>query len=583
MASDRPSPNDERGMTLVEITIALVVLGVLFAALAMTLTLTIKQSKSSRANVAASNDEQFTLTYLQRDIASASNVSTAPTDQPGGAGLPGSNVMHFSWSQTEGARTVVSDVYYRYVNVGDEWQLVRYEYRDGVAVSNVPVAHELAAPGAAWIAGSAVPASVLSAVPRAADALGRKGIDLTVTSQNGAVSHYGGSGLGSGDAVPLRAAAPKWIPPISVRARCFNRIALLVDTSGSIPLAAGGSQIKQAVSGMINAMAGMPIDMTIIGFDKNYYQLSPGFQGSIGSYFSLTDSAARNAAINQINLLDDQDAYYDFTDPNGDGVHWQQMAVPDIDPNTGVPYYYNGGTNWDAALWAATRDAGGNKLPAAQLPNLVILITDGEPNAILGPIQTDTQEQAVTAAMSRADEVRADGIDLVGVGVGLVFSSATAVTNLKSVVGTTGWDGGSPGNAASADVFVGGFDQLGSILSTIVTGRCGGAVVIRGTVGGAPGPGTWGFWSQEAIAPTYWRIEPGDDPVVQYGYQIVGQAKRTVSIIVYAPAGYRISGFSCTSGGVPLPASDMSVNNSVLQLNVGINQAIVCEAQGTRI
>ena len=580
MASDRHAPSDERGMTLVEITIALVVLGILFAALAMTLTLTVNQSKASRNGVADSNDEQFTLSYLLRDIASAADISTAPTDQPGGAALPGSNVLHVTWSQTDGATTTASDVYYRYVNVGTEWQLVRYEYRGGAAVSSVPIAHELAAPGVGWTAGSAVPASVLSVVPRAADSLGRTGVDVTMTSQNGAVSHYGGSGLGSGDPVPLRTNAPKWINPTTVRSRCFNRIALLVDTSGSIPMAAGGSQVKAAVGGMVNAMAGMPIDMSIIGFDKSYYQLSPGFMGPIGSYFSLTDAAARSAAIDQINLLDDQDAYYDITDPNGDGIHWQQMAEPDVDPVTGVTHYYQGGTNWDAALWAVTRDAAGNKLPASQLPNLVVLITDGQPNAILGPTYTDEAE-ATSAAMARADEVRADGIDLVGVGVGMVFSSSTAVTNLKSVVGTTGWNGGSPGNAATADVFVGGFGQLGSMLSTIVTGRCGGAVVMQATVDGAPAPGIWSYWSPEAMAPGWWQIEPGDDPVVQYGYEVVGQAKRWVSVSVFAASGYAVSGFSCTSGGIPLPAADMNVNANTLQVNVGMNQAIVCDVQGT--
>lgn len=86
----------------------------------------------------------------------------------------------------------------------------------------------------------------------------------------------------------------------------------------------------------------------------------------------------------------------------------------------------DGATNWDAAFTALGQ----------QRLNLVVIVTDGEPNAYGTPAQgTDnaTDTRPLTAATTATDHLKAGGTRIVAVGIGLLDETATA--NLAKITG----------------------------------------------------------------------------------------------------------------------------------------------------
>jgi hypothetical protein len=90
-----------------------------------------------------------------------------------------------------------------------------------------------------------------------------------------------------------------------------------------------------------------------------------------------------------------------------------------------------GGTNWEFALETA----------ATLQPDVVLLLTDGQPTAhgdpysSVGVVDDKTDPSAaVTAAVLAADSMRASGVRLVGLGIGL---TPNFIANLAEVTGPT--------------------------------------------------------------------------------------------------------------------------------------------------
>ena len=76
-------------------------------------------------------DVAFLQTYLPVDYSSVVSRDTDPTSQPiGGTTLPGTNVLSLVRTVTNGSSTATVIVSYRYVQVGNDWQLIRYEWGD---------------------------------------------------------------------------------------------------------------------------------------------------------------------------------------------------------------------------------------------------------------------------------------------------------------------------------------------------------------------------------------------------------------------------------------------------------------------
>jgi prepilin-type N-terminal cleavage/methylation domain-containing protein len=584
---------DESGFTMVEMLVVLVVMGVLFAAVTAVFLVTGRQVTANKTTLGRANDSQFVVTYMSRDLTSATSKTTSPSAQPvTGQILSGTNVLQASWKQVFGdAATGTSRhlVSYRYVKNGTSWELVRREYESNSAagayslVATQVLAHDLAAPATGWVDGVAAPTHALNLTLKNPDSRSRQAVDLTLTPFTGSPLIAGGQNLSTGAAVPARPPEERWYPSTVALGRCSGRVALVVDTSGSVPIAGGGYHLEQAAAGFIDGLADMSMSMTVIGFDREAYQLYPGTGRQFGQYFSLNDAAARTAARDRILALDDVDYAFDYRDaPTADGVHWQQTAVPWVDPLDGQTYYYNGGTNWEDALWSTERDSAGNLLTADKMPTLVVFITDGIPNQVRPAVDDGTDEAiAVSAAASVVNDLKFRGIEVVGIGVGDTFdNSPAALDNMTTAVGPTVWDKRTPGNARDADVFVGRFSELGQILNTITSSRCVSGATFRPTnsTGGPAG--------------NYWIISDGPnqqtsdatiDPLVQFNFPMIGTPTRWVDIKILQPdTSPGIANLNCSVNGVPLGSDRVQLlggswsQESVARIRVAVNEAMSC-------
>jgi prepilin-type N-terminal cleavage/methylation domain-containing protein len=586
--------SDQRGMTLIEVLIVLVVMGVLFSAVLTALTFTTRQVKRSTESITISNDTQFVLTYINRDLASATKTSIKPDDQPlDSSVLAGTNVLQASWSRNVGSgataaeqRTLVS---YRYTLIGDVWSLERREYSAAsksaplTLVRTQTLATSLAKPPVGWVDGAVAPMHALQLdVTEIASGAGRSSVDLTMTMSNGAKISGGGSNGASGP-VPVRPATEVWVDSNATYGRCAGRIALILDTSGSVPQFGGGYQLEQAAAGFIDGLADMSMTMTVIGFDRSAYQMYPGTASAFGTYFSLNDAAAREAAKTRITALDDQDGAYDFRDyPTTDGIHWQQTAVPYVDPNDGQTYYYQGGTNWEDGLWSVYHNGSGSELSGSQLPTLAVFVTDGQPNQIRPAAAGGVSADVATAkAQAVAQTLEDKGVKVIGVGVGSAFTTnPRALPDLTTTVGPVVWDGGSPGNANSADVFTGSFSQLGQIMNTITSSLCVSGAALRPVkADGTPATGKWEFSTESS----YGVSDPAVDPIVQFNFPMVGTPRRWVDVWTVGPVSTKgVASVQCKSNGVVLGADRVELyaggapNEASIRLNVGVNESMSC-------
>jgi hypothetical protein len=475
------------------------------------------------------------------------------------------------------------------------------------------VAHQLAAPPSnllPWVDGARKPDFAVGVSARNnGSSIGagelspnRIGRDLTVTLQgwtlaspgtgtavSGADSvSVGGSGLsggddiapGSGNAVALGSAP---------RSRCGGRIAIVIDTSGSIPDVKGDGPLRAAAKGFIDGFAGTPTSVTLVGFDNRAYAMYPepakvsglppltGYTTTAPPYVSLLDTSKTAPIKNRIDLLDD------WADPrkwpgvagtngdndwNHDGYHWDQTVLATSgDKNT----------NWEDGLWQAIKDGNGNLWPS--LPDLLVFITDGDPNRSRST--SGDANAAIKAAKDVADQARSAGVRVVGIGVGAI---AGKVKNLTDVVAPAGnavaWDGKSPGNAGTANYFTGdpkdakGFGNIGSILSTLAAAQCGGTVTAIPKTKAADG--------SYAVSTVPWTFSTDTgtrttDPVNGSGAATFDytfpSGNRTVKLGITPQAGYALDGVTCTRQGQPFPSTLLADG---VQLTLGVNDAVSC-------
>ncbi len=178
------------------------------------------------------------------DLGAATETTSVPTFDPAtSTDLPGTNVLSIRRASVEEWDIVETWVSYRYVRVGEDWQLIRFEVSapgtPQESVQRLVMAHRLAAPPAAWT--PALPAT--HAVTVTNDGSGER---FTLNFAGGQVYAAGGSelaqeatmsgtpGLGNVDVAP---------PPT----RCGGNVTLVLDTSFSVPAQMGGEQLKAAL------------------------------------------------------------------------------------------------------------------------------------------------------------------------------------------------------------------------------------------------------------------------------------------------------------------------------------------------
>jgi prepilin-type N-terminal cleavage/methylation domain-containing protein len=526
----------DRGMTLVELLITVTILGIIMTSLTAAMIVILRTEQPIKDNLSESKDITFLQAWIPSDLASATSRNIDPLYQPTPrTTLPGTNVLTLNRADisTSGVTTnyVVS---YRYVQVRDEWQLQRYEIRNvGLATQNITkvgVAHQLASPPPTWNPTQS-PVHAVSVTSRNQVVLRPIGEDVQVTFGSGQEFTTGGAGLSSQDQLPTDYTGGI-IDPSAPPTRCGGTVTVVLDTSSSIPSQGGATSLVNAALGFIDAFSGTPTYLRIVGFDVSAYSYYPT---TAGQYVNILNPSTNLTAMRT--KIDNQDL---------SNARW------------------GGGTNWEDGLWQAFRTTSGTAF--SQLPELVVFISDGEPNRNRTNTPNDGDARFNTTDLSRAVTAanygRGTGARIVGILVGN-DASTTNQGRMKSVVGNVAWNGTgatNPGNAAAADFFLpansASFAELGNVLRSISAAVCGGTITVQKRIEQAgalsEATGTWSYTTDVGVR----DLDTSQSSSATFDFTFPnGTTTRTVQITETPKSGYTFVRAECSSGGVAIPAS----------------------------
>lgn len=564
------------GFSLPEVLIAVTLSGILVASIATAFSVVIRSTPVIEARLSESKDVTFLQAWIPIDLSTAINSyddiddvelkNKLTSNEPNVsylADLDGTNVL--TLVVPDPSNGTLQIIAYRYILEDDEGRLVRFRIENpgqvgAEVVSLVGVAYEVAQPDPTlnWQDGDPVDfAFAIEARNQAS--LRPVGEDITVLFQSGNEFRTGGAGLSAEK--NLTPNDPVTLPdPTAPPTRCGGRVALVLDTSYSVPRSNGGAALETAATGFLDAFTGTPTDVTILGFDQIAYQLYPNLNGIRGEYFSLLDSTTDadgngngdvDDAKNNILALPDLDtttaqtgSYY-YGDGNA-AVGWTQRRTPEVGT---VPW--QGGTNWEDALHAPFFDQGGTI--RAQTPELVVWVTDGDPNrqraTDFGGTSTVSDLQA---AVNAANAGRSTGARVIGVLVGP--PNPDREQRIADVVGANRWTGTGPddiGNAVAADYFASDFSQLGAVLRSIMAAECGGTVTVRKelTDGSTPTTGKWNYSTETGDQ----VLDASATKSVTFDFQFgASESSKTVVIHEEVLAGYSFVRADCEVNGTPI-------------------------------
>jgi prepilin-type N-terminal cleavage/methylation domain-containing protein len=625
----RKSTNDD-GFTLPELLVAMTLSGVLIAAISLSISVMLRAAPQAETRLAESSDITFLQTWVPVDLSSAIDSYDDPDDaqlkdkmensDPSmsyNASLEGTNVLTLvipdlaasDCMQVAGALPSChyKIVSYRYVLVQGDWLLARFLITNGgtdaETASRVGVAHEVKDPPAdgSWSPGMA-PVHAFQITSRNQVVLRPIGENITVFFKSGSEFSTGGAGLSAErDLVPND---PVTLPdPTAPPTRCGGRVALVIDTSWSVPGFNGGDDVESAAIDFIDSFQGTPTALTVMGFDSMAYQLYPNLNGVRGNYIDLLDPSSdiENAKTN-IRELPNVDTQYPaatpeqygfekgsghYLNPTGVGVGvgddtigWSKKR----ESETGRTK--RGGTNWEDALHApffqeGTQTESGQQ--RALTPETVVWITDGLPTmdrdeALYDVAGTDY----LTPAKIAANAGRSTGARIIGVLVGP--GEAGLEQSLADVVGGNKWTGSvdpdtgeiDMQNAVSADYFASDFDQLGDVLRSIMAAQCGGTVTIQKEIIGGTADGLWTYSTNTGDS----TLDLGLTSSLTFDFSFDrGETARDVIIHEAARHGYTFSHAECTSGGVPVAGSNVIQNPDDVPgvlLTIEPDQAVSC-------
>jgi prepilin-type N-terminal cleavage/methylation domain-containing protein len=602
-----PVARRDAGFTLPELLIAIMISGILTVSVSMAFTTVLRTQAQATDRLAESKDITFVQTWLPVDLSSAIETFTqvdevallaelAAFNPPMAysATLPGVNVMTVIRPDLEAGSGAYYLVAYRYHEVNGKWQLSRYEIRNpGTAsevVKMVGVAHEIPAPPPGWD-GTTPPVHAVEVTSRNQVILRPIGEDVTVNFESGNEFRTGGAGLSAENQLPTDYSGG-FTDPSAPPSRCGGRVALVIDTSGSVPMNRGGIPTETAAVSFIEGFAGTPTTMSINGFDREAYGMiwdtsqpagtvaRGSSNGTRAPFVSLLNpSPAVDTMKKRITDLDNLDgawpgggASIGARDPNGDRVMWDQIGA---------------GTNWEDGLYTLIRRSDGTPYGIEQ-PSLVVFITDGQPTAIRtasGGSSEVGSSSAKAAAAVVANQLRAQGARTIGVMVGNTATNNTYVGYLKDVVGPIEWNGSvngdgtiNVGNAATADFFRGSFESLGPILRSILIAECGGTLTVQKRIDNAgsldnPASGKWSYTTDLGVR----ELDRATTSSITFDYSFgSGEVTKTVQIVEAPVSGYVWDRAECTAGGNPVPSSPNADGSAGATVTIQADQAVSC-------
>jgi prepilin-type N-terminal cleavage/methylation domain-containing protein len=425
----------DAGMTLPELLVAIVVIGVVTAVLSSVASVSLRQQRGTEGRLNVARAEQNVGMWVPADLASASTVDTDPAASPCGESCPadvsltGSNALMMSW--TTGTATTNVSYHFAPNEDGRTFDLIRIECTDASgswACSTVRVLSELPGPpgGETFVPRVTRPTWViLVSEPLAADATSedqvaaddsdRKDANRVVVTINGGGDTAGAGGGVNQISITAGGTTRGTIPAnslqgapsfVEARSRCGGPMALVIDESNSI-----GSSINSVRSGVrafVEALAGTPVKLQVVRFQT--YSDILGAPGTWHRYFDMTNEADVDALLNAISGL--------------------QGSWPSDSQR-------RGGTNWEEALFRTFRNSDGTT--ASVIPETVVFFTDGvptfdrlgyrtspgvlpaEPPAPGLPWPESTGSEFSQVAFNRANHIATvfrSSVRLIGVGVG---------------------------------------------------------------------------------------------------------------------------------------------------------------------
>jgi hypothetical protein len=238
-------------------------------------------------------------------------------------------------------------------------------------------------------------------------------------------------------------------PPIALRCNPL-KVLLVLDESLSIDAANATDEVREAATGFVDALAGTGAELGIDAFSINARHLVDG------QYLAVDEEGGTRDILRS--WINPQQA---GGNPNG---------YDPTRPNTA-------GTNWHAAFANVTGS-----------PNLIVFVTDGNPNTRGFPTPTTPQTTldgswgVMTPAAAAADALKdpadpeASESRVFAIGVGDAVGDTASESRLTAVSGRTEFRAG--GDFARSDFTTVGFDQLRASLTGIVARLCGGSLTI---------------------------------------------------------------------------------------------------------
>lgn len=543
------SEND-RGSSMIEILIAASLLGITSSALAMVSTSITPMSRIAFDNLDFARDVGRIRDLVPSDLAVYPSVDTSPGAMEQ---LPGTNVATLRHSATQETPTGGANggntrlVSYRYVEVEDEWHLIRFELADEATspaqATRTTVSSRLKSPPSGWRPGTSA--------SHAVTLLRAEG----PTAYETAVEIHFSSGARATTSGTYRllanAPSPVTDPPVEPipTVRCGGSITIVLNTASTIWSLGAAATVTTSLARFVDSLRGTPTHLRVIAFDRSAYSFFPDI--AIGTYVDMFGSPTSiSTLLSRLTTL------------STTSTSWRN------------------GRNWEDGLWQATRRDTGTVL--AQVPDLIVFITDGSPNRNRTNTTSDSDttfhEADLTRAVTAAEYARGTGATLMSVLVGS-GSNSTSAAHLTTVFGQLAWEGTtaiSPLDRSRtfAQPASAGFSQLVDILGLIGTWRCGGTITLQqrvliSGVSSAPAD-SWEF-TVSASNPTFMQrtvVQPSQlSATVDLGAEDSGQA-RTITISQDSRAGYRHHSASCTSSGIALSIQTIVDSNGAISMFV---------------